>query len=846
MIPVVRFLTALMVFCAPAVAAVSSNTVFLDDYCMDCHDAETKKGGFDLESLAWKLDDHANFDAWVKVFDVISKGEMPPKKKARPDAKAQRAFLADIGGALRAHDARERAESGRTVLRRLNRNEYERTMHDLLGITRPLARLLPEEQPMHGFDTVAEGLRFSQLQMEKYLEAADVALDDAITFGPEPERTAKRYFFKDEKGVRSNLDKPETAEADDKSGRKHRHLLRELPDGSVVFFNEGYPSADLRQFSAKGAGVYRIRISGYGYQSKGQPIPMRIYHDNYREKHLVGWFEMTPDVPRVVEFTVTLPDRVNLRIEPSETGVDDKGQNVYNTSVYGYTGPGLALQWAEIEGPFVEQWPPVSMKRLFGDTPLTKIDEETRKKNKWDRRAYELKPADPRADAKAALERFATRAFRRPLEPGEADRFVKLTTDELDAGRPFLDAMRVGLRAILTAPQFLLFEEKPGKLDGYALASRLSYFLWSTMPDDELLRAAASGGLKEPKALRAQVERMLASPKSAAFVTNFTGQWLGLRDIDATSPDARLYPEFDERLRHSMVQETEAFFTELLKNNLPVTNLIHSDFAMLNSRLAAHYQIDLPAVAGVSDPGSKGAASSAGVTDPGYNDSIAGERIRKVPLPADTIRGGLLTQASVLKVSANGTTTSPVLRGIWVMKRLLGQPPSPPPQNTGTIEPDTRGATTVREQLAKHAAMESCAGCHNVIDPPGFALEQFDVIGGYRERYRSQGKGDTVQVQNTRSKRKYVKLGPPVDSTGELPDGRTFTGIRDFKKLLLESSDQVLLALTKNLVTYGTGAPVTFADRSAVAAIVEKTKAQGSGLRTLLAEVIVSPIFQTK
>jgi hypothetical protein len=801
---------------APIACAAMTPGAWIEEYCADCHDADSKKGGLDLTALPWELDNRTHFDEWVKVVDLVAKGEMPPKKKARPEAKAQEAFLASIGNELRAFQGRRQAETGRTVLRRLNRNEYERTMQDLLGISASLARLLPEETPAHGFDTVAEGLRLSQLQIEKYLEAADVAIDAALEFGPEPERSSKRFFFKDEKGVRANLDKPETAEADDKSGRKHRHLLRELPDGAVVYFNEGYPSADVRQFSAKTAGTYRIRVSGYGYQSKGLPIPMRVYHDNYREKQLLGWFEMPPDAPRVVEFTATLPDRINLRIEPSETGVDEKGQNVYNISANEFTGAGLALQWVEVEGPLVEQWPPASMKALFGDTPLTKIDEK--KKNKGDKRAYELTPADPRADAKAAIERFATRAFRRPLEPGEADRFVKLTTDELDAGRPFLDATRVGFRAVLTAPQFLLFAERPGKLDDYALGSRLSYFLWGTMPDDTLLGVAASGKLSEPATLRAQVERMLQSPKAGAFVQSFTAQWLDLRNIDATTPDARLYPEFDERLRVSMVQETEAFFTELLSKNLPVTNFIQSDFAMLNSRLAAHYQID----------------------------GIDGETIRKVALPADSLRGGILTQASILKVSANGTTTSPVLRGIWVMKRLLGQPPSPPPQNTGTIEPDTRGATTVREQLAKHRSMETCAGCHNVIDPPGFALEQFDVIGGYRERYRSQGKGDTVTVPNTRSKRKYVKLGPPVDSTGALPDGRTFTGIRDFKKLLLENSDQVLTALAKNLVTYSTGAPVSFADRPAIESIVAKTKQQGGGVRTLIAEVVASPIFQTK
>src|SRR3954469_20271011 len=456
------------------------------------------------------------------------------------------------------------------------------------------------------------------------------------------------------------------------------------------------------------------------------------------------------------------------------------------------------------------------MKKLFGDTPLKKIEDP--KKTGNGKIAYELAPEDVKASAEQAILSFATRAFRRPLEPGEGDRFVALADAELEFGRPLLVAMRPAVRAILTAPHFLLFDERPGKLDDYALASRLSYFLWSTMPDEELFAKAAAHQLNQPAVLHAQVERMLKDEKAAAFVKNFTGQWLDLRNIDATTPDKKLYPEADELLIVSMVQETERFFAELLKRDFSVTNFIHSDFAILNSRLATHYGID----------------------------GVDGEAFRTVTLPPESPRGGILTQASVLKVTAKGTTTSPVLRGAWVMKKLLGQPPAPPPPGTGMIEPDTRGATTVREQLAKHRTQETCAGCHRKIDPPGFALECFDVIGGFRDRYRSQDKGDTATVKNTRSKRKYVKLGLPVDASGELPDGRTFAGVQDFKKLLLEQSDQVLLSLTQKLVVYSTGAGISYADRPAVEAIAVKVKQQGGGLRTLVHEVVQSPIFQTK
>lgn len=789
---------------------------FLDDHCADCHDGASKKGGLDLTALGWDLQRRESFETWVKVFDALNDGVMPPKKKPRPDPAAARAFLASLGGELRAADASREAQQGRAVLRRLNRVEYERTVQDLLGISIPLADTLPADTPLHGFDTVAEGLRLSTLQIEKYLEAADLALDAAIQLGPEPKKIQGHYLFRDEKGVRSNLDTPEgkqTNPVDPKS--KHRHLMRELPD-AIVFFNEGYPAAQVQQMGGHPAGLYRIRVSAYGYQSGGRTIPMRVYSDNYRDKQLLGWFEMPPDQARVVEFTAKLRANDHLRIEPTNTGTDEKGRNVYNVRAAEFTGAGLALQWVEVEGPLQAEWPPAGMKRLFGETPLRKIEDPKRKNDQ--RVAYELVPEDAKAAARQAIEQFAARAFRRPLDPGEAEPFVQLVLSELDAGRPFLDSMRVGLRGVLVAPQFLLFEEAPGKLDDYALASRLSYFLWSTMPDDELLAAAAAKKLRDPGALRQQVERMLKSEKSRAFVQNFTGQWLDLRNIDATTPDKKLYPEADELLKVSMVQETEAFFGELLEHNLPVSNFIQSDFAMLNSRLAAHYEV----------PG------------------VDGAQLRKVKLPAESPRGGVLTQASVLKVTANGTTTSPVLRGAWVLKRLLGQPPKPPPPGVGSIEPDTRGATTVREQLAKHRNSETCAGCHSQIDPPGFALECFDVIGGFRERYRSQDKGDTVSVKNSPNRRQYVKLGLPVDATGELSDGRKFADIREFKQLLLADSDRVLRALAAKLVIYSTGAGIGFADRAPVDAIVAKAKEQGGGLRALVHEVVQSPIFQAK
>jgi hypothetical protein len=778
------------------------------------------KGGLDLESLKWEPDDRANFDKWVRIHDVVKSGVMPPKKrKERPDADEIHAFLDDLGNELTAVDRKREAVNGRTVLRRLNRVEYERSLHDLLGISTPLAVMLPVDTPMHGFDTVAEGLRISTLQMEKYLEAADKALDDAIRLGPESEFVKERFELKQSQEVRWHLDKPE-GKSDGKGGSgDHRHLLRELDDG-IVFFNVGYPAAQIKPPKEKPrnrpAGVYKIRVSGYAYQSPGVSVPMRIYGNNYKEKVLLGWFEMPPDKPLVVEFTTYMRGGDFIQIEPSNTGLDEKGQNVYNVPVQGFTGSGLALQWVEVEGPLPDPEARKGMNALFHGVPLVETNEEARRKNK--NVFWELKPGDPKADSKKALEHFAGLAFRRPLEAGEVDRYVSLVHQSLDAGNPFIGSMRIGFRAILAAPQFLFFEEHPGKLDDHALAFRLSYFLWSTAPDEELLKLAGEKKLTRPEVLKVQVDRLLDDSRSAAFVEDFTGQWLDLRNIDATTPDGKLYPESDELLRLSMPEETKAYFAEMLREDLPVTAVIDSDFVMVNGRLAEHYQI----------PG------------------VSGQDIRKVKLPADSPRGGILTQASVLKIMANGTTTSPVLRGAWVMKRIMGQTPSPPPPGVGSIEPDTRGATTVREQLAKHRSSESCAACHAKIDPPGFALESFDVIGGFRDQYRSQGDGGkSIELTNTRAKRKYVKYGQPVDPSGEL-NGKPFSDIKEFKRLLLDDPDQIMRAMAGKLVTYSTGAGIRFADRQAIDEISRKAKEQGGGLRTLVREIIESPVFQSK
>ncbi len=790
---------------------------FLEKHCTGCHDATEKKGGLDLDALPVKFDTEKDRAEWVKVFDRVLADEMPPPKKPRPDAAAKRAALEIIGGGIVKAEKSVQATEGRVALRRLNRVEFEHTVQYLLGVDTPMRHILPADTPSHGFDTVAEGLRISQLHIEKYLEAVDAAIAEAMDFRPRPDGAVKRYQFKDESGVKKHFEVAEGTPDPKNPKNVHHQSLKELPD-AIVWFSGGYPSPELKQFSVRQSGRYRIRFSAYGHQTAGRNVMMSIYTDNYRTRRFLGYFDIPPDKPRVTEMTVPLLAGEFLRLDPTGTGYDAEGKNVNGIGAPNFKGAGLALQWAEIEGPLAESWPTPGTKRLFGDVPLLDVPPNKQVWRKNHKVPFALKPENPKDAAEKVIARFAQRAFRRPLEGGEAEPFVKLVTDVLDAGKSFEDAIEVGFRAVLTAPQFLILDERPGKLDDFALASRLSYFLWSTMPDDELLGLAAAKKLAQPATLRAQVDRMLASPKAHAFVENFTGQWLDLRNIEATTPEQRLYPEFDEVLKTSMVGETEAFFTEMLARDESTANFIHSDWLMLNRPLAEHYGIP----------------------------SVIGENFQRVKLPADSPRGGLLTQAAILKVTANGTVTSPVIRGAWVMKRLLGKPPLPPPADAGTIEPDTRGATTIREQLAKHRNSEACASCHRTIDPPGFALESFDVIGGWRDRYRSREKGDNA---NRRLHGRWVweyKLGPAVDCTGELAEGKKFQNIAEFKKLLLGESDHVLKCVTENLIIYATGGGIRFADRTEVARLTASVKAKGSGLRTLVHEIVESPLFVNK
>ena len=521
---------------------------------------------------------------------------------------------------------------------------------------------------------------------------------------------------------------------------------------------------------------------------------------------LVSSFDLTGDGRQVEVTRYMRPgDLIALTVADLDFPADDNAAR-YRPAVpsegYGgmldYPGEGVALRSMTFEGPFFddERWPPRSTRELLAGVQFSEDGE------------IQLTKA-PYAHVEEIVASFAPRAFRRPLAEAELEAYASLARPLLDDGRPFIESVRVPLRAMLSAPPFLYHAGESGELDDFGLATRLSYFLWRSMPDEELFDVAREGRLSDPAELDTQVERMLDDPKTTRFVEDFAGQAFRLYELRATTPDPRLYAELDDRLGQAMRQETQLFLAELVAENLGVGSLIDADFTFLNHRLAEHYDIL----------------------------GVEGQQMRRVTLPADSPRGGLLTQASIHKVTANGTTTSPIPRGNFVLANLLGQPAPPPPADVSALEPDTRGTTTIREQLDAHRKSPVCANCHRTIDPPGFALESFDPIGGFRTRYRISGG----------SRRAAFSEGAPVDASGVTPNGDAFSGIEDYKQLLLSQEvDQVARHLASQLPVFATGAEIEFADRDTVEGIVEQGRSGGHPVRTMIHRVVQSDLFRRR
>ena len=721
--------------------------------------------------------------------------------------------------------------NGRGPLRRLNRDEYEQNLRDILKMPLlDIRDMLPEDREAHRFNKTAAALDMSRVQLAAYLDAADAALRQAMASGPEPPPVTKyraagtqlfsatstfgereaMFFAKDNKAVDAKeLDK-----------------LKDDPTLELALFRSahwpyfGYP----RGFVAKLPGEYRVRFSaravlqteGYHLKPATDPVPM-----TFRARKPSG-----PDVSGDVRATGGIIDiqpepeiyETTIRLLPTETfeysllGLPvplarnvNGGPPTYRYPPFPDGGQlGVAFQWLEVEGPISpELWPPPSHRFLFDDF------------------GADIQSTNPQEDLRRLLRRFIKIAAREPVPEEALLRFEQLILKRIEQGSPFPEAMLAGYKAFLCSSHFLYLREPSdlttSDLDHYAIASRLSHFLTNTRPDKALMALAAAGKLRDARTLRSETERLIDSPDFARFVQNFTNYWLDLRKIRRDEPDIRLHPEyrFDDYLIESMQRETRTFFTAMIRDNLPSTVLIDADFVYANDRIARHYGLE----------------------------PITGSKMQKVGLPDDSPYGGLLTQAAILKVTANGTSTSPVIRGAWIMERLIGQPPPPPPASVPAVEPDIRGAKTIRELLSLHTKSESCAGCHARFDPVGLALENFDILGGWRTRYRGVEQGERITGVDRAGHDFAYALADTVDASGRLLDGRRFQNIHELKAILAGNPRQLARNLLHQFTLYATGTPVRFSDREEIESILDACEADGYRVSDLVHALVQSRMF---
>lgn len=797
-------LPLLMFMLAASAATADWHTdakLFLQATCSDCHGHGSDEGGFDLDSLSSELHQPEVFADWERVFDRVENGQMPPEGSDQPTDDSRRTFLKGIHDPLTV--AHQSFKS--TTLRRLNRREYQNTMNDLFGVDLDLESLLPEDGRSHEFDNVGASLGLSMVHLERYLEAIETVLDTAIADHTKPpERKVTRVSY-----------------ADTREGERFiGETWKKLDDGAVVFYQDfGYPTGMLRGTDFEKPGRYKIRVKAYAHQSD-MPITFRVGGTSFArgsDKPTYGYFTAHPlasnnDEPTIVELEAWIDSRYMIELTPM--GLTVENYNIRKDGVDAYTGRGLAVLNVEMDGPIVDQFPSRGHRLIFDGINRCEIEPSnpSQKAKPWYTPRFEIHSETPLADARQSLTRIATAAFRHRVDDASVQPYVELFEASLSDGDTFEDALRTSVSAIFCSPEFLFLQEDEGQLSDSQLAARLSYFLNRTTP-------APNAAIRNPGVKRntADAQRLMDSPLFDRFVVDFTDAWLNLRDIDFTNPDQKLYPEYDAYLQDSAIKETRAFFRHLIDKNLPAANLVHSNFAMLNERLASHYEI-----AGVHGP-----------------------EIRPVTLPRSSVRGGLLSQASILKVSANGTNTSPVVRGVWVTERILGVTPQPPPPGIPGVEPDIRGAATLRELLAKHRDSDNCRTCHALIDPPGFAMESFNPIGGWRDQYRSLGDGQKVDLR-IKNRRVQYRLAQPVDASGETADGRAFAGFAEFRDNLARDEDRLARTLITKLATFATGRELGFSDRDEISRLVLESKRLGHGVRDIIDLVAGSSIFQEK
>ncbi|HEY2840145.1 MAG TPA: DUF1592 domain-containing protein [Pirellulales bacterium] len=740
---------------------------FLTKHCLDCHSGDEPAAKLNLDAFKDAASVRGDHKTWGKVVDYLEAGIMPPEDQQQPAADEVLAVTGWVSGELAKFDDSGRRNPGRVTIRRLNRVEYANTVRDLIGVDFKPADDFPSDDVGYGFDNIGDVLTLPPLLMEKYLAAAEKIATQAIVSGKPTEPITARFAAEK---LRSSLDP-----ADGKA--------------TGALFANGAVSTE---FSFPAAGDYVLRASAFGEQAGRDACRMalRIDDKNAAEVDVPA----TAEKPAVYEGRLTVAAGkhtisaafLNDYYSPTEADPAQRDRNLF-------------VDYLELEGPIdhTSRLPESHRRILFREPP----EDDAKGKS-----------ADPKEVANCAreiLSRFATRAYRRPVTAEEVDRLMRVfdvgrQADEAgQAAGTFAAGIQLAVQAILVSPHFLFRVELDSgndsdapvqKLNDYQLASRLSYFLWSSMPDDELSRLAAAGELGKPENLAAQVNRMLADKKSAALVENFAGQWLQIRNLSLAAPDRARFKGFDDGLRNAMLKETEMFFESVLHEDRSVLDLIDADYTFLNEELAKHYGIE----------------------------GVEGSEFRRITL-TDKRRGGVLTQASVLTITSNPTRTSPVKRGKWIMEQLLGTPPPPPPPGVPELE-QTELKGTLRQKMEQHRANAACAVCHNRMDPLGFAFENFDAIGRWRDR------DDDAEI----------------DPSGTLPGGQKFSGAAELRTILKSKPERFARNLARKMLTYALGRGLEPYDNQAIGEIAARMAADDYKSSSLVLAVVNSEPFRMR
>ena len=727
----------------------------LQKYCVRCHGEKEQEAAVRVDALPPTFKSNTyEATTWADVLDQVSQGTMPPpKEKLRPTADEVEKIREWIRGAQRQAVASSQDGAGQVVLRRLNRAEYDNTIRDCFGIDLKLARGFPTDDRDAGFDNIGRALTISHTLMDQYVAAAETIVERAFASGPPPKKM----------------------------------VIRSDPEHGALLSGGGGPSTGPVHNE-----FHRLR-SGVGRAGGGLQFPFTLKEPGlYRATLRVAAWPVPPAKAVRLELRLGTEFAAGREVKADEyTGEivtfekvfsprDVKETPKQSLAVAAAGGGDLLLDYVVIEGPVFDSWPSPAFHACFPDG----------------------KTAGDETDMRRIVQTFGARIYRRPLSEQEIAPLAAVYKYERTADADHLTAMRSVFKRMLVSPQFLFLLEpnaaaKARPLNDYELANRLSYFLWSTTPDEPLFAAAQAGRLRDKAELSKQVARMLAHPRRQAFIDNMTGQWLSLRDIDAFDVDPKQFPSWDKHLRESMLGETKAFFQEILDHDLSTLNFLDSDWAMLNERLAKHYGI-----AGVE-----------------------GDELRRVKLPPGSHRGGLITQASMMKILSDGIETKPIKRAAWILENLLADPPPPPPPMVASLVPNKSGQAprTLRERLVQHRVAAACISCHRKIDPLGFGLENYDAIGAWRETEGKVGR---------------------IDASGTLPSGAAFSGPDEMKRALLARKHDFCRCITEKFLTYALGRRLEFTDHDLVESIAAKMPAHGYTMKGLILDIVRSDAFR--